>query len=339
MRHLLTATLAALTLTGAAAAEPLPGFDRLVVEAPHRPAPLAASVWYPAGGETYRMPVGDNALFVGETVQMGAPVAEGVFPLVLLSHGSGGRADAFAWLAASLARKGVMVLAVDHPGSMTGDSSPRRSLRLHERTADVSRALDQLLADPAFAGHVDPGRISVLGFSLGGGTALQLGGLRVDRDLYQAYCERVGDDAQDCLFWSKGGVDLAALPAEIEGDLGDPRFGAVIAVDPGFTYGLDPASVAAADRRFLLVNLGDDALWPAVDVGPEGSDLEGRLGDATRVVVAPANHFTFLPVCKEGGAELLAAHDDDPICDDPEGADRAAVHATIERHVLAFLGL
>ncbi|MFC7421186.1 hypothetical protein ACFQNF_15090 [Iodobacter arcticus] len=42
-----------------------------------------------------------------------------------------------AWLASALAQRGVLVLAVNHPGSMSGDSSPRQSLLLDERAADL----------------------------------------------------------------------------------------------------------------------------------------------------------------------------------------------------------
>ena len=44
--------LALFLLTTAASADSLPGFDRLAVEAPHRPRPLEAAIWYPAGSET-----------------------------------------------------------------------------------------------------------------------------------------------------------------------------------------------------------------------------------------------------------------------------------------------
>lgn len=335
------AALAALLPALAAAADtaPPPAHDRLTVPAAHRPAPLAASVWAPAGGTTYRGRVGDNPVFIGAEVLMGAPVAPGRHPLVLLSHGSGGSTDAMAWLASDLAQRGAIALAVNHPGSTTGDSSPRRSTLLAERAADLSAALDALLADPAFGPHVDPDRIAALGFSLGGATALNLGGARIDPGAYADWCASA-PQAQDCVFLARGGVDFAALPASFRGDAHDPRIGAVIAVDPGFVHAMEDASLSAMDLPVLLLNLGSGAdLWPAVDAGPQGANLTARLPRAQRHVIAPAWHFSFLPLCRPGAPALLAAENDDPVCDDPAGADRAAVHARAADLIAAFLGL
>ncbi len=337
VRHALAA--GAIGLTGAAAADPLAGYDRLTVAAAHRPAPLQAAIWYPVGTPTYRNLIGDNAVFLGTPALVGAGVADGRFPLVLLSHGSGGNVDGLGWLASALALRGAMVLGVNHPGSTTGDSSPRRSILLAERAADLGAALDQLLAEPAFAALLDTSRITALGFSLGGTTVLNLAGARIDPSAYRAYCDRLGEAAADCTFFARGCVDLDALPASWGQDMRDPRIGAVVAVDPGLTYAFTPASVAAMTLPVLLINLGDEDRWPAVDVGPAGSDLVGRLPDARHEVVAPAHHYTFLARCKPEGAALLAAERDDPVCDDPAGTDRAAVHAAIVDLVASALGL
>ncbi len=328
-----------LGFTGSALAEPFAGYDRLTVAAKHRPAPIAASIWYPVGTPTYLGRIGEGALFRGAKAYVGAAIAEGSFPLVLLSHGSGGNMDALAWLSSELALRGALVLAVNHPGSTTGDSSPRRSIRLQERAADLTAALDQVLADPVFASHIDPARISAFGFSLGGATALNLAGARLDRGRYRDYCAAQGQSAPDCVFFAKGGVDLDKLPAAWIGDQRDPRVSAAVAVDPAFTYAVTEKSVAAMKLPVLLINLGGKERWAAVDVGPEGSDLSGRLPEGAYAVFGPANHFTFLAVCKPGAAKILAEQADDPICSDPEGADRAGVHEQIVARVADFLGL
>lgn len=334
-----TLTAAALAAALPASADPMAGFDRLTIAAAHRTAPVAGSVWYPAGRDTYRSRVGDNPIFVGEDAMVGAAMADGKHPLIVLSHGSGGNMDGLAWLGSRLALRGAIVLAVNHQGSTSGDSSPRRSIEVWNRPADLTAALDQVLADPQLAARIDTDRISVLGFSLGGATALHMGGLRMDRAAFLDYCETWGDAAADCLFFAKGGVDLASLPPEWEGDFADPRVDAVIAVDPAMGYAMTQDSIAAADLPFLLLNLGDDARWAAIDVGPDGSDLAARLVDARYQVFAPANHYTFLAVCTDMAPQLLIAEGEDPICDDPEGTDRAAIHDQIVDAVAGFLNL
>lgn len=130
----------------------------------------------------------------------------------------------------------------------------------------------------------------------------QLGGVRFDIDLFREYCQRMGEAAQDCLFFAKGGVDYSAAPE----------------------------AAATATLSTLLVNLGEaGSRWAAVELGPNGSDLAGRLPTATYVEIGPANHYTFLGLCKPTGQAVLAKWADDPICEDPAGADRQAVHSRI----------
>ncbi|WP_306027687.1 hypothetical protein [Stappia sp. MMSF_3263] len=317
----------------------LPGYDRMDVPARHRAMPLAASLWYPAGRATYRNVIGDSALFVGAPAMIGAAVAKGRHPLVLVSHGSGGNMDGLAWLSSRLAARGAIVLAVNHPGTTSGDSSPRRTMRLAPRAADLGAALLALLADPQLAPHVDRERISALGFSLGGSTVLGLAGLRFDGDAFADYCRKAGEASPGCDFLASGGVRLEALPEAFSADMRDARVSSVISVDPGFTHAAVEESLAGIRVPVLFVNLGEEHRWPAVDVGPRGSGLAARISGARHVAVAPAHHFTFLGVCKPGGAELLRKWEDDPVCDDPQGTDRAGTHEKIVETVAEFLGL
>lgn len=338
----LTAALSLATVllaTTIANAEPIAGYDRMDVRAAHRAYPVAASVWYPAGSRNYLVKIGDNPIFKGTPAAVGAAIAGEKLPLVLFSHGSGGNMDTVSWLSSRLVARGAMVLAVNHPGSMSGDSSPRRSVRLDQRAADLSAALDALLSDPAFAAHVDRDRIVAVGFSLGGATALNLAGLRFSSEPDSAYCGHADAMRDDCIFFANGGVDFRTLPAGFSADMRDGRITAAVAIDPAFTEMADPASIAAIDVPIGLINLGDEHRLAPVDVGPKGSDLARKLPDATYSSIAPASHFTFLAACKQNAKQMLAEEGEDPICDDPEGTDRRAVHAAIAERTVQFMGL
>jgi predicted dienelactone hydrolase len=336
MKRFFIAMLAAVPFSSVSAAESLPSYEHFDIPSTHRARPIAASVWYPAAVPTYRGLVGDSAIFVGTSVYTGAKPAKGRYPLVLLSHGSGGNMDNISWLSSALAQRGMLVLAVNHPGSMSGDSSPRQSLRLDERASDLAAALDYLLADSTFSPLIDSARISVAGFSLGGATALGMAGARFDRNQYRDYCT-LGKQAQDCAFLAKGGVDLAQLPAGFAADFHDLRISKVVAIDPGGTYAIHKESAAAMKLPTLLINLGDKDRWKTVDVGPNGSNLIGSLHSARYAVIAPASHFSFLAQCKPAAKRLLEEEHDDAICDDPAGADRASVHAEIIELMAKFL--
>ncbi|MFZ1388779.1 MAG: hypothetical protein WBP46_03170 [Thiolinea sp.] len=317
----------------------LPGYDRFTVQANHRARPIEASIWYKANTKTYKTPIGDNVIFYGKSAYMGAAIAEGKRPLVIISHGSGGNMDGLAWLSSGLAEAGAIVLAVNHQGSMTGDSSPRRTVLFEERIADVRAALDKALQDPNFTPAIDSQRISALGFSLGGTTIMQLAGANFDRQAYQAYCERL-PDAQDCTFLRQGGVDFKQLPDSWESNYSEPRISQFIAVEPGFSYGMTATSLKAINKPMLLITLGNkNEQWKAADVSESGSNLINLIPKAEHAVFAPAHHFTFLPECKPKGEAILREEQDDPVCTDPTGTNRAQIHQQIITKVSQFLQL
>lgn len=341
MKNLLLATSLAMLCSTAAAADSLIGYDKFSFKAKHRAERVAGSLWYPAGRKTYRGLIGDNMVFRGTPAFVGASIAEGKRPLIVLSHGSGGNMDTLGWLSSAMVAEGALVLAVNHPGSATGDSSPRRSIRIWERPADLSAALDHVLADNQFEPFIDRDRIYSVGFSLGGLTALQLVGLTPDKASFQDYCNEMGSLAQDCLFFSKGGVDLQALPAEkFNRSMKDPRIAGSAAIDPAMSYAFTTESIQAASQPIQLINLGTgNDRWPAVDVGPNGSNLVQRLSNSDYVEIAPAHHFTFLAACKDGAEKLLIEEGEDPICNDPAGTDREAVHREVAKAISRFFGL
>lgn len=327
MKRVFLLSILALSHALPVAADLLPGYDRFDLVADHRARPIAASIWYPAANPTYRAPIGDGPIFDPSFAFIGPAVAPGEHPLVLLSHGSGGNADSLGWLSSGLVEQGAIVLAVNHPGSTSGDSSPRRSVDLEARAKDLTAALDMVLSDPAFAPSVDEARIGIVGFSLGGATALAMAGVRFDGAVQDEKCSK-GPDAADCIFFHLGGVTFADEPG-YEADARDKRVTQAVIVDPGFGGSVDPATLDDALTGMTLINLGEADRLGAADVGPAGNDLANRLSDANYVEIAPANHFTFLGTCKPGAAELLEKYEDDPICTDPEDADRSDVHGQL----------
>jgi predicted dienelactone hydrolase len=331
--------IALLLLTTTASAEALPGFDHVAVDAPHRPRPLEASIWYPAGSKTYSAVIGANPAFIGTMVQVGPAVATGPHPLVIISHGSGGNIENLGWLAEGLVAKGAIVAGVNHPGATSGDSSPRRLPHIIDRTQDMAALIETLTDDPAFGPAIDPAQITALGFSLGGATALAAGGARFDAKAFGAYCDRYGEDASECVFMAKGGVDPHAMPASFEADLTVPGLARVIAVDPALGHALRDDSLAHLPKVHLI-KMGDgDLVPPARDIGPNGSNLAARIPGATYTNVTPGWHFSFLGLCTPDASAMLQAEGEEPICDDPAGADRQAIHDRIIDDVATELGL
>ena len=97
-----TAAVLAAPATDAAAGD-LPGYERLAIAADHRVGALDAAIWYPAEQTGYRAVIGDSPVFHGTFAMQGTAAVEGRYPLLLISHGSGGNIQSLGWLTGPLA--------------------------------------------------------------------------------------------------------------------------------------------------------------------------------------------------------------------------------------------
>ena len=144
MRLLLLAFLAAV---GACASQPVPPADsQAALERklgmitrdyadPERqnwdrtgPRPLRTAIWYPAPASADMTETVTAGFFVGGAVAPDAPVSaeRRRYPLILLSHGTGGSSVQMMWLGRYLAARGFIVAAVNHHGN-TGAEPQRRA--------------------------------------------------------------------------------------------------------------------------------------------------------------------------------------------------------------------
>lgn len=148
--------------------------------APIRGADVDFNFWYPALPGGKRVTVGGNGVFYGTPASRDAPHQAGRFPLVVISHGASGNAGQFGWVASKLAQAGFVVILPNHPGTTTGNASAEAAVRVRERPADVSAVLDEVTTNANDYPYIDLDRISILGFSAGGYTAMVTSGARVD---------------------------------------------------------------------------------------------------------------------------------------------------------------
>jgi predicted dienelactone hydrolase len=205
------------------------------------------------------------------------------------------------------------------------------------RAQDLSLALDTLFSDPKFASHIDETRIMAAGFSYGGWTALALGGLQGDHAGYIAHCEMYGAASSHCDGLTRADVEISNIDeADWNAAYADPRVTHVTAIDPGLIWGLDQADTTSLVENVHLIGLGqgDDRLL-ATDF--DSSGLAALLPNAQIDNIVPAMHFTALPLCKPMAEAILIEEQDDPVCTDPVGTNREAVHTTIVAHIMADL--
>ncbi len=315
--------------------------ERTIPSAQHGRA-MAMTVWYPATRDSGSIQVfAENPVFHGQELEVNAELAPGSFPVVLMSHGMGGLARSLSWLATGLAERGAVVISVDHPNGSFGDVQATALMKHWTRPVDLIEALEATLKAPEFSGQLDQERLYATGFSYGGLTALSLGGLRADHTGAALYCAAGAAVSQFCQILKARGIDLRDLDADKwQASYKDPRIQAVAAIDPGLTFGISQKFADALTADTLLIGLGEgtDRL-PVVDFGPNGSNLLARLPQAKVLDLAPATHFSAMPLCKPLGATLLAQEQDDPVCTDPAQANRALLHQVMIGAIAHHFGL
>ncbi|WP_158585674.1 alpha/beta hydrolase family protein [Pseudooceanicola sediminis] len=310
--------------TGAQAQTAAPvGHDRLDIPG------IEARVLYPTTRPGPVTMIADNPAFVGVPVVDQAPLADGLHPVALLSHGYSGLWRNQAWLAGRMAAAGYVVVTLNHPGTTFGDMSPDWAQHSADRVHQLSRALDALLDTPRFAASLDRDRIAVIGHSLGGSTALMMAGGTFSFDRLMTAC---GDatDALVCSLYRKSGSGQAVAPAMAR----DPRIRAAVLLDMEGIRAFPPESLAGISIPVLALAAGIED--PALPLGWESREQAARLPAATSryAEIIGATHFTFISECKPGAEELL--EEDAYICRG-ETAPRAVLHDEIAKTVIRFL--
>lgn len=331
-------SFAALSLCASAVHADVAGLRIAEVFMPHHQTPTRVAIWYPGTEQGVPSLYADNPVFKGTLAHIDVPVALGQHPVVLFSHGMGGTDRTQAWLGAALAERGAITIMVNHPNSTWGDFDMSEGVAHWTRAQDMSAAFDAVLEMPAFSDNLDKARVMAAGFSYGGWTALSLGGVQGNHAGFVEACTTY-PQMDACELLMSAGVNLPGIdPAAWNASQADTRVTHVAAIDPGFVWGLEQSDTADLVPSTLLIGFGgvDDRML-ATDFDRSG--LRAALGDRTVVQFNPAYHFSAMPICKPAGEAILAEDMDDPVCTDPVGSDRAAIHEGIIDLLAKELGL
>ena len=334
MRHLLTLLLSACLLATNAPAHAADtiGLSFLSVPVPERGGSMDITLWYPAMAGGASILIGDSPLFKGEAAQQDAPAAAGSHPLILLSHG-GLKSGPFigAWMASRLASKGFVVAMMRQPDPQTMTSEES----LHEiwlRPADLSAALTAIEKRSTLSVEIDRNRVGVLGFLVGGTSALSLGGGRLDPESFARSCDP-GGTGVDCAEFAGAGIDLHSIdPQNIARSHLDPRVKAAVVIDPEFGVNFSRDSLKRISIPVRLINLGMPAsIWP----GLRASGLKDTIPNAHYDLLGDTSQYSAFSECKPSGAAILREEGEEPLCDDPQGTSRTAIHDRLADNVAA----
>jgi len=308
------------------------GLSFLSVPVAERHGIMDITLWYPATKGGTPVLIGDSPLFKGEIARQDAPKAAGSHPLILLSHG-GLKSGPFigAWMASRLASKGFVVAMMRQPDphTMTSEESIRE---IWLRPADLSAALTAIERDDTLSGGIDRNRIGVLGFLVGGTSALSIAGGNIDPESFARSCDP-GGTGIDCVEFATAGIDLHSVDRQkLSRSHLDPRVKAAVVIDPEFGASFTPESLAQISIPVRLINLGTPkTVWP----GLRASDLKSAISGARYDLIVNALQYSAFSECKPAGASILREEGEEPLCQDPEGTNRVAIHDSLAEMVAA----
>ena len=313
---------------------------------------LTTMVWYPASvhaTETQQW-AGDpahpfaNAGMAARDAELAATPKK--FPLILLSHGTGGSARMLAWLGTELAAHGYIAVAVNHPGNNGTEAYTVQGFTLWwKRPTDLSRVLDGMLADATFGDRIDASRVGAAGFSIGGYTVMEIAGGRGEMgnldeikkrcsapDTTDPHCASPPEFpglVQKALKLYDTDPSYAAALKQSNSPRRDPRVRAVFAIAPGNGQNFSSDALSKISIPVEIVAGASDTNVPPDD---NARYYAAHIPNAKlKIYPGAVAHYTFLDTCSEFGKK-----EEPQICIDGPGVQRDTIHAEASRDAIEF---
>lgn len=307
------------------------------------PRPLVTDVWYPATEtsietDTLIGPPDVPFFKVGKATRDADLLTTGEsFPLILLSHGTGGVSLQLGWLASYLASQGFILAAVNHHGNNGLEPYVSKGfLHFWERAKDLTVVLNQLLSDENFGKRINPNQIGAAGFSLGGYTVLAIsGGVTNIKSLIDSY-KKVGRDIikeippefTDTAAFVEEFNSLDKFVSVADTSHCDERIKAVFSIAPvhGEAFSQEGLSSIKIPVKIIVGDADGQAL-----ASINASYFARHIKNAELTILEKVGHYTFLGEGTEIGKQELPM-----FCLDEHDIDRASIHQTVSQWAKEF---
>jgi predicted dienelactone hydrolase len=250
------------------------------------------------------------------------------FPLVILSHGSGGEYYNHTWLIDSLIENGFIVAALNHPMNTTRDNTDEGVISVWHRPRDISVLLDYLLNDSNWVNVIDENRIGAAGFSSGGYTVLALAGAIYDPELMSAYCTSQ-ERGKDCeLATDSSNVDFRDSSASYK----DERIKSVFSMAPAVGSSITKESLAEIELPVFIIASKDDEL-----VNPKQGAIRyaENIPLSDLVLLPSGGHFIFLE-CNAITAVVDWFNSELDLCGTKFNVDRDEIREMVSAKAVSF---
>ncbi|MBA2750054.1 MAG: alpha/beta hydrolase [Tatlockia sp.] len=187
-------------------------------------------------------------------------------PLVVISPGLGADRKFFSYLARHLASHGLTVAALEHPDRTVSPNSLLPATEFINRPKDISFLLDQLSKlnqqPGALQGKLNTEKVSIIGHSLGGYTALAVAGGELNLQQLRIACKDVNPLMQSPGDWLQCG---AATLIDSKVQLQDRRIKNAIALNPVVGQLFGENGLSKINIPVLVLASTDDAITPILN--------------------------------------------------------------------------
>jgi predicted dienelactone hydrolase len=287
-----------------------------------RNRPVVVEFWYPTTQKEIAVEPKESVWIHPKEVR-NAPLNEGKYPLIIMSHGNYGDRRDRSWLADYLVQKGFWVISVEHHGDSWRSFEPLTNFRFWERSKDISFVLTQVLQDDLLKDRIDPKRIGFLGYSLGGMTGLILAGAKPE------HVKEIMLEQNAKYKWVDTKVVEELDVSEAYECFFEPRIKAMALLSPA-VFGLTEESLQKIKIPTMMVTSKGDEVLRFQD---HALKVIKNISAKVKLLKDAASHYVYFNRVSKKGKAVLRKE----LQRDGEQVDRQQVHNEIGPFIADFL--
>jgi predicted dienelactone hydrolase len=292
-----------------------------------RSRPIVTEIWYPVEKNAPAKTAHGFWVRCDEARDVPMSAQKSKYPLIILSHGSGGHRFDVSWLAEILSANGYIVAAMDHYGNTWNNKIPEYYTRPWERPKDVSFVIDQLLSSSHFKDRIDEDRIGFAGYSLGGATGIWVAGAVASSITDEQIKEACQKDLEDTI---PNEIIQMTNYDDARQSFADKRVSAFLLMAPALGWLFDEKSLSNIESPALIVAAEKDKITP---IESNAKLFAKKMSKATlRIVPGDADHYVFLNRASQLGKRLLEPR----FSEDHSTLGRRKIHEDIGKNAIEF---
>ncbi len=297
-----------------------------------RNRPIKVEFWYPTNEKDTTLERKTELPFILSPTIRNAIFIKHTFPLVILSHGTGGNRFGLAWLAISLAKRGYVIAAPDHWGNTFDNKIPEYFVRYWERPLDMSFLINQILTDQSLSQYISKYKIGMVGFSFGGYASLALAGADLNCNLLKTN-SKTQQGKKEFNVPELGDLRklIETIPCErVQNSFKDSRIKAFVAIAPALGLGFDNIEqTKSINSPILIIGAKNDQIAP---ISTNAQNYKNLIPSSKYIMIeGKVGHYIFL---NEGNESLKK--EATKYYKDDKSINRDAVHRKVEKEIIDF---